>query len=149
MSTLLLELNGSMTFNRTIFPPYLFIFDDLLIYKRRRWFRVREVTIAYNQIAQIIVTRGIFFATIEIITNGNDNITIKFVPREKGMQAKKIIDQKIFYSHAKHKPGDRKEMSNVFLYEKSLARLNELYNRGSISKDEYEERKREILRKNT
>jgi len=89
MSTLLLKLEGNRTFNGTIFPPALYIYDDLLIYRKRRWFRVKEITISYNQIAQVILDKGIVFASIELETPSTEFITIRYLGRNKATLAKK------------------------------------------------------------
>lgn len=147
MSILLLELTGNPTCNRTVWPPHLSVYDDLLIYKKRSWFIVREITISYNQIARVTLTKGIFFATLEIETTGTDNIRIKFILKGKASQAKSIIDQKIYRSHAKHAPAPDKESGEVVSYEKSLSRLKELLNKERISQREFNKKKDELLKK--
>ncbi len=99
MATLLLELEENRTFNRTLFPAKLFVYNDLLIYTKRHWLSVREVTFAYNQIAQFNLIKGVFFAQIGLVTTGTDDIELKFVNRAKAIQAKKIIDQKVYRAH--------------------------------------------------
>jgi hypothetical protein len=146
MSTLLMQLSGNLTLNRTIFPPFLYVYDDLLIYKKRHWFVVKEITISYNQIAQVILTRGIIFATLKVETTGEDDIIVKYVRKKKAVQAKKIIDQKIFHSHAKHSPNQGTETNDIKQYEKSLNRLKELVNKDVISEREYEKKKDQLLK---
>jgi hypothetical protein len=146
MSTLLIELIGNMEFNRTIWPPHVYVYDDLLIYKKRSWFKVREITISYNRIAKVTLTRGIFFSHLEVETTGSDNITIKWISKSKGRDAKTIIDQKIYRSHAKHAALPDKNDNDVSSYEKSVNRLNELLNTGRISQKEFEGRRKELLR---
>lgn len=147
MSTLLLTLCGSREFNRTIWPPYLYVYDDLLIYRKRSWFKVKETTISYNQISQINLIKGVFFAEVEIITTGTDDMRIRWVPKSKASQAKKIIDKKLFYAHAKHHPQQKDIGENIEDYEKSLNRLRELVERGRISEREYTQKSRELLKK--
>lgn len=146
MSTLLIELKGSPEFNRTIWPPHLFVYDDLLIYKKRSWFKVREITISYNQIARVTLTRGILFSGIELETTGADKIVVRFVSKGKSAYAKTIIDQKIYRSHAKHNVAPDKNESEVNSYEKSVQRLKELLNSGRISEKEFEQRRKELLK---
>lgn len=145
MSTLLLHLEGSPTFNRTIFTPNLFIYDDLIIYRKRSWFVLREITISYHQISQVSFTKGLFFGHLEIIT-GEETLKIRYLPKSKTRSAKDIIDQKIYHSHAKHSPALDHNTSEVTTYEKSLNRLQELLNRGSISKKEFEKKKAELFK---
>ena len=147
MSTLLLTLRGNMELNRTVWPPYLYIYDDLLMYRKRNWFVVKETTISYNQISQVNLIKGIFFAEIEIITTGTDDIRVRWVSKTKASQAKKIIDKKLFYAHAKHHPEQKNMGENVGDYEKSLNRLRELVERGRISERDYNKKSHELLKR--
>ena len=124
MSTLLLELAGNLTFNRTIWPPHLLVFDDLLIYKKRSWFLVREITISYNQIARVTLLKNLLFADLEVETTGADNIKLRFLSKKKASYAKTIIDQKIFRSHAKHVTAADPNDTKVSTFEKSINRLS-------------------------
>ena len=146
MSNLLLELVGSPTFNATIWPPHLFVFDDLLIYRKRNFLIVKEITISYNQIARVTLTRSLLFAHIEIETTGSDNIKVRFISKSKGTQAKAIIDQKIFRSHAKHAQTPDTDKTAVATFEKSLLRLKELLSKGAISQKEFDKKKNVLLK---
>ena len=145
MSNLLLELQGNNFINRTIFPHRLFLFNDILLYKKRKFLRRREVTIAYSHISQVNLVRGIIFATIEIISTGSENIILRGIPKDLASRAKKIIDQKIFMEHAKHIPDHSQDKNELLKYDKSIQRLKELFMRGKLSKKEYNERHRELL----
>jgi len=147
MSILLVTLKGNKLFNRTIFSPWLYIYDDLLIYKKRKWFVLREMTISYKQIARFTLAKRIFFAHINIISTGGDKIEIKFVNKKNASQAKAVIDQKIFHSHARRNAPINGSGENVGSYEKTINRLKELRNRNKISEREYEKKKRELLKK--
>ena len=148
MPTLLVSLKGNKTFNRTFFPPRIYIYDDLLKYKRRHWLRVKEMTISYDQISQFTVTKGILFGFIEILTTGNQIIEAKFVSKKGATLAKSIVDQKIFHAHAKHQTQQNNENNkHINELEKSLNRLQELLNRGHISDREYEKRKSKLIKK--
>lgn len=146
MSTLLLELKGSPEFNRTIWPPHIYIYDDLLIYKKRTWFKVKEITISYNQIARVTLTKSLLFAFIELETTGSDNVIVKYISRKKGIYAKTIIDQKIYRSHAKHSTGVENKENEVQSYEKSVNRLNELLNTDRITQKEFDAKKKLLLK---
>jgi hypothetical protein len=147
MPTLLVELQGNRSLNRTIFAPHLYIYDDLLIYRKRRLLKINEVTISYNRIAQVILTRGIFFAGMEIITTGPDHISIRFVSKKKATKAKRIIDQKIYHSHAKHRPDAQAGGATSLEYEKALNRLRELLSKEQITQREFNKRKADLLKK--
>lgn len=145
MSTLLLKLWGNKTLNHTVWPPYLYIYDDLLSYKKRSWFKLKEITMSYNQIAQSTLQTGIFFATLEIITTGTDDIIIKYIDKKSGKKAKKIIDQKLYHAHSKLHPDVETDKSKMNTYEKSVNRLKELLNKGRITEKEYEKKKDRLL----
>lgn len=146
MSNLLLKLVGNPTMNRTIFPPQIYLYDDVMIYRKRSLFKIREITIAYSHIAQVKLIRGILFAGLEIIDNGVDNIVVNYVSKTQAARAKKIIDQKIHYAHAKEHPDVQIAPSNLPNAEKSLTRLRELLNKGVISQREYNSRKDKYLK---
>ena len=141
-----MELHGDMTLNRTMWPQYLYVYDDLLIAKKRRFFVVKEVTISYNHIAQVILNKGLLFATVKIETTGEDDILLKYVWAKNAVNDKKIIDQKIYHSHAKHSPTQEKDTNQINRYEKSLNRLKELVSRGQLSNKEFEKKKNELLK---
>jgi len=149
MSTLLLELKGNKIFNKTIFAPYLFIFDDLLIYRKRFFFNVKETTISYNQIAQVNMIRGVFFSQLDVLTTGTDDIIIRYINKKKALRAKKIIDQKVYHAHYKRETKEDSEADSTIVhsYEKSLNRLKELLHREKITKKEFEKKKQEFLKK--
>ena len=147
MSMLLLHLSGNKTFNRTIFPPQLYIYDDLLLYKKRRLFSSKEITISYNQISQITLNRGVVFARLDIVTTGTEDIFIKFVNKKAASQAKKIIDQKIYRSNDKHHEDFKDKNASQENLEKSVARFHELFVQGHISKKEYNKKKSTLLSK--
>ena len=146
MATLLLQLSGNKTLNRTIFPAHLFIYNDLLIYKKRKLFLIKEITISYGQISQVTLNKGIFFASLEVVTTGTDDFLIRFVPKKIALQAKKIIDQKIYQSHSKHHDEPSQEKSTPTKVEKSLTRLHELVQKGQISQKEYNLKKEQLIK---
>ncbi len=106
---------------------------------------VREITISYNQISQVITNTGIIFATVEIITTGEDHIVIKYISKKIAKAAKNIIDQKIYHAHAKHQPNLTMANSATSSYEKGLARLKELLIKEKITEQEYETKRAELL----
>ena len=147
MSTLLLKISGSKTFNRTIFAPYIFVFDDILLYRKRKLFSVTEITVAYSHIAEVNLKRGIFFAALEIHSTAQKIIVVRYLNKDLASHAKKIIDQKIHFAHAKHRPESEvtAHQNQVSEMEKSLNRLNELYNKGKISEKEFNSSRKQIL----
>ena len=148
MATLLLKIFGYHTFNKTIFPPWLLIYDDMVVYKKKHWFFwADEITFSYNQIAQVILKKGIMFADITIASTGMDHVTIKYCFKGPATLAKKLIDQKIYHTHAKNYSVNKMSTSPMKNFEKSLSRLEELSIRGKISKKTYRKKKAELLKK--
>ncbi len=147
MSSLLLSLKGHRLFNKTLLPPELHVYDDLLEYRKRYILFLKEMTISYNQITQVTLNKGLFFSSLEIVTNGTDNIEIYYLQKKQAARAKKIIDQKIYTSHAKHHDEASTIRASETKVEKSLSRLKELLVQGSISEREYKKRKESILNK--
>jgi hypothetical protein len=145
MSTLLLHLSGNKSLNRTIFPSELYIYDDLILYKKRRLFSSKEVTISYNQISQVTLSKGIFFARLDVVTTGTEDMFVNFVNKKSAAQAKKIIDQKIYHSHAKHHDDVKGKRSPEAAIEKALSRLQELLQRGHISEKDYNKKRNALL----
>ncbi|OGC69615.1 hypothetical protein A2415_03520 [candidate division WWE3 bacterium RIFOXYC1_FULL_39_7] len=146
MSKLLLKLQGLRSLNRTIFPPYLFVYDDILIYKKRKWIWVKEISISYGQISQVTLNKGIFFSSLDIYSAGTDNIVLRFIPTEPAVKAKKILDQKVYHSHAKHQQVETGSKVTLSDYEKSLNRLQELLNKNKISQRDFHRKKSELIK---
>lgn len=145
MNNLLLKLEGNPYINKSAFHHKLFLFDDILLYRKRKFFRVKEVTIAYSHIVQVDVISGIIFSSISILNPATDTIEIKGVPNKLAKKAKKIIDQKIHMAHAKHSPAKMDISNDMVKYEKSLNRLDELLQRGMITDKEYNERRSDLM----
>jgi hypothetical protein len=149
MSILLLELAGHRELNHTPWPPRLYVYDDLLIYRKRRFFKVKEVTVSYSHIVRVDLLRGLLFASLEIVTSADENVLIKYVPKAEAVKAKKIIDQKIYSALAKHRTDEReiKDPSHPKNFENALMRLKELYAKGKISEKEFKQKRADLLRK--
>lgn len=150
MSNLLLEIKANKYLNRTMFPHRLYIFDDKVVYKTRGLFRISETTISFNHMSQVDVTRGIFFASLEIInTGGVKDILIKHVRKSKAMKAKSIIDQKIHHIHnaANHPEQSRYAAESLIeKTEKDLNRLKELLLKEKLTQKEYNKRRNKVLK---
>src|SRR5258708_6772365 len=145
MPHLLVKLVANPTMNRTIFPANLFVYDDALIYRKRSLIKIRETTLAYSHIVQVNLIKGIFFARLEIVNNGVENIILKYVSKSLATKAKHVIDQKIYFAHAKEKADQPISSITVNDVEKSLNRLKELLNKGKIDKYEYNKRRDKYL----
>jgi hypothetical protein len=145
VNNLLLKLKGNPYINKSIFHHRLYLYDDILLYRKRKFFKVKEVTIAYSHIVQVDIISGIIFSSISILNPATDTIEIKGVPKHIAKKAKKIIDQKIHMAHAKHSPAKMDISNDMVKYEKSLNRLDELLQRGLITDKEYDERRNDLM----
>lgn len=133
----------------TIFPQSLSIFEDLISFRKRKWFNVDEMTVTYNHIAQANLKRGVFFSTLEIITSGgSDNPSIRCIINKDAKKAHKIIEQKIYRAHATNQAKEEfkaEKETEVVKMEKSLSRLKELLLKGKISEKEYEKKRKSAM----
>lgn len=144
---LILHVRGNKYVNHSFFRPNLYIYSDVMIYKKRKkLIKVDEVTMPYNHVAQFNLHKGFLFSTMEIIMSGGNNVVVvKGIWNRQAKKAKKIIDEKVYHSHNKH-PGESEFnapiMDNI---EKSLTRLRELVHMDRISEKEFEKRKKKII----
>ncbi len=136
----------------TIFPQSLRIYEDVLVFRKRKWFVVDEMTITYNHVAQANLKSGIWFATLQIITSGGfENPHIPHVLKKHAKKAKAVIDQKIYRVHdtgsSSTSEFSSKKETHVDKFEKSLNRLNELLKRGQMSQKEYDLRRKRLIKR--
>ena len=148
MPTQLMHIYGNRSFNRTIFRPHLYIYDNMLVYKKRHLFSHDEITLTYNHVSQVDIKKFIlFFAHIEIITTATQNIKIRWVSRGQAIRAKKLIDDKVYKAHRRNHAGEQVVEAVVTGFEHSLSRLKELVSTGKITDKEYNQRKKQLLKK--
>ncbi|MDC0449097.1 hypothetical protein OAL67_00620 [bacterium] len=146
MSVLLLHVKGMRIYNLSFFAPHLYLYDDFLVYRRRHWLVVKEMTISYNQIAQVNLHKILYLAHLDIRSTGTDAFTVKFIYTPQAVKAKKIIDQKVHRAHTRGRKQTGTE-KHVADFEKSVNRLRELVHRGHINEREYKQRKKHLLKK--
>ena len=144
-----MKLQGNKYINHTFFRPYLYIYDDLVIYKKRRHiFWLDELTVSYNHVVQVNLHTGIWFAKLEIVNTGAEDVVIKGIWKGPGRKAKKIMDQKVYQVHNKEfhasQPQEKHQITNI---ERGMQRLKELRQRGKINKKEHRHQKKQLLRK--
>ncbi len=146
MSNLLLKVKSLRIFTGEIHPTTLCIYDDYMVYIKRGIIRRNEATISYNHVSQVYLRKGYLTASLEVInTGGVENIEVKFLNKREAERAKRIIDQKVFQTHAKLGSKNTDLTKQVPDIERGLARLNELKNKNTITKGEFEKRKKEML----
>ncbi len=146
-----MKLQGNKYVNHSFFRPFLYIYDDHLVYtKRHNIFKVEEITMIYLQIVQVNLHRGFFFATLELVNTGEDNVLMKGLWKGKAKKARKIIDQKLHVAYRQTQQSDpavmQETQQNFDALEKKLNRLTELLNMGKISKREFAKKKKELLK---
>lgn len=149
MTNLILKINGNKYVNHSFFRPFLYIYDDKIIYtKRHHIFKVDEVTMSFEHIARVSIHRGILFSKIEIMTSGGEgHVTMKGVWNKTAKKTKKLIEQKIFSSHNKsHTSHNVSVQSDIHSFEKSLTRLRELLHRGKITQKEFDKRRNDLVK---
>src|SRR3989344_1221323 len=147
MPNLLHVVRSMRIFTGEIHPTSLYIYDDYMVYVKRGIIRRNEATISYNHVSQVYLRRGYLASSLEVInTGGVENILVKWLPIEQAARAKKLIDQKIFHTHARITGKHQYMGREVPDFERKLARLKELKLKGTISRGEFEKRRREILK---
>ena len=147
MSNLLFTVRSMRLFTGEIHPTTLFIYDDYMVFLRRGIIRRNEATISYNHVSQVYLRTGYVAASLEIInTGGVENILIRWLPINEAKKAKKIIDQKIYHTHARITSKDFSLHKEAPEFERKLARLKELKLKGEITNSEFEKKKKEMLK---
>jgi hypothetical protein len=130
-----------------IHPTTLYIYDEYMVYVKRGFIRRNEATISYNHVSQVYFRKGYIASSIEVInTGGVENINIPWVNTQDAQKAKKIIDQKVFHTHARVSGKEKSLGIGSPDFERRLARLRELVARGEMSKKEFEKRREEMLK---
>ena len=149
MSNLLMEVKMNRIRGHNIFPQSLKIYEDMLVFKKRKWFIVDEMTVTFNHVAQSSLKAGIFFSTVEITTSGGyANLFIPHIFKKHAKSCQKLIEQKIYRLHAKKSKKDfqAKEDTELARIEKSLSRLRELQRKGSITQREFEKKRKNLIK---
>ncbi len=128
-------------------PTALYIYDEYMVYVKRGIIKRNEATISYNHVSQVYFRKGYIASSIEVInTGGVENIIIPWVSTSEAEKAKKIIDQKVFHTHARVSGKEKSLGVGSPDFERRLARLKELVARGQMSKKEFDKRREEMLK---
>lgn len=147
MPNLLHTIRSMRLFTGEIHPTTLYIYDDYMVYVKRGIIVKNEATISYNHVSQVYYRKGYLAASIEVInTGGVENIVVPWLPIKEAEKAKKIIDQKVFHTHARVSGKEKSLGVGTPDFERRLARLKELLNRGEISKKEFEKKRQEMIK---
>jgi hypothetical protein len=148
MPHLLLRISGNKYVNHTMFRPFLYIYDDLMVYRKRRLgFFVDEITMSYNHIVSVNLHQGIFFSKLEMVLSGGQNmVEIKGVWNKHARKAKKIIDHKIYHVHNKQHGALPTHHATFDTAEKTIGRLKELLHKGKINQKDFDKKKGHLLK---
>lgn len=148
MSTQLIHIAGNRIYNKTLFRPHLYIYDNRVVYKKRSWISKDELVITYNHIAQINIHKFIVrFAHIEIITTAQQVIKVRWVKKGQAIKVKRLVEQKIHQAHRKHSKHPEHTNLEINDFELSLKRLKELLTTGKITDREFKKKKKHLLKK--
>lgn len=131
-----------------------------MVFKRRHLLSAGEMTLSYNMVAQVILKKfPIVFAHLDIVTTGSDTeVQVRWVSKKKAIKAKEIIDKKVHQTYFRNSlDADaapitgtanmlKNEMHEVEALEKSIIRLDELYQQGRLTKGEYKKKRKQLLK---
>ena len=127
-----------------LFHRRLEIYDNHLVYEHRTILKKFETTIAYSHISKFFLTRGVFFAEVEIVAPGlKEGIKLRYVNKKGAMISKFLIDEKIKYFNGKSSKEDFVLMDKI---EKFIKRLQQLRKEKKIGNKELEKRKLGFLK---
>ena len=148
---LIMKVGGNKYVNHSFFRPYLYIYDDAVVYtKRKKIFFLDEITMSYNHIVRVVLHQGMVFSKLEIVMSGGEHsVLTKGLWNRPARKVKKLIDEKIFHVHNKphhHEMYEGRETPSMENFERSLHRLRELRHQDKLSKKEYEKKKMELLK---
>lgn len=147
MPNLLLTIKSMRIYTGELHPTALYIYDEYMVYVKRGIIKRNEATISYNHVSQVYFRKGYIASSIEVInTGGVENIIIPWVSTSEAEKAKKIIDQKVFHTHARVSGKEKSLGVGSPDFERRLARLKELVARGQMSKKEFDKRREEMLK---
>jgi len=151
MTSFIYQVNTNLLRACTIFPKSLKIFTDYVVFRKRAWFNVEEVTVTTSNIVQVHLRKGILFSTLVVMnSSGSDVAEIKHIWNPKAIKAKQILDQKLYQIHTTgfvKKEFENAPHAQLDNFEKTLGRLKELLQRGKITQKEFDEKRQGMLKK--
>jgi hypothetical protein len=141
MSTILMTIKGSLLLSNS-WKQELQISDDgvygetLVVGKRVK------MHLAYENIAQVNVLRGILTADIEIVNKGGSgNLVIKAVNKSEAEECRKIIEQKISEIQTVRKTQNNENISIA----DEIKKLATLKDQKIITEEEFDLKKKQLL----
>jgi len=139
MSKVLMTLRGSKILSKT-WKQELQILEDGLYGETLVIGKRVKMHLAYENIAQINISRGIFTADIRIINKGgNGNLVIKAINKKEAEKGKELIEQK----WAEKKSAERSQNINGLADE--IRKLADLRDQKIITDEEFNATKKQLL----
>jgi hypothetical protein len=140
---LLLLKESSLSFhNEARQPMTLRVFEDRVECTKPRLFaRGSTDTIRYEQIAQVIVHRGLAWNALAVETNGGGGFRIGGLKKHEAEQAKAAIDERV--GRLRQQSGATASASPSLV--EQLAQLSALRDSGALTEDEFAAAKKRLL----
>lgn len=154
---LLMELQGSRLKTKEWFPKRILIFEDHLELHDVGFLKKTIESLRYEQIAQVVLKRGILWSELWIESRGGKSITAKGLSKEEAEEAKSTIHELMGQvagargsapwgtRGAVPAGGETKSPSSVPDIPEQIRKLAELRDVGAISNEEFEAKKKDLL----
>jgi hypothetical protein len=137
----LMRLSGSTFFSNS-WKQELVIAEDGVHGEVIQGLKRIHMTLPYDRIAQVNLSRGVFRANLELINRGGtDNLIIKALKKEQAEAAKLLIERKIHESTSRSSPPGQASTSLA----DELRKLADLKAQGILTAEEFEMQKQRLL----
>ncbi|HVS84224.1 MAG TPA: SHOCT domain-containing protein [Gaiellaceae bacterium] len=123
-------------------PMWLRVYDDRVeCQKPGVWTRGSTDTIRYEQMAQVIVARGMVWSSLSVETNGGGGFKIDGLKKDDADRAKALMDDRIALVHQER--GSTTPATPAIADQ--LAQLAALRESGALTDDEFSQAKSRLL----
>lgn len=104
----------------------------------------KKMTLPFDLIAQVNISRGVFSAELEVINKGGAaNLTIKGLKKSEAEEAKSLIEK---YIKQVSQPDKERHTSEPSQYlADDIRKLNELKTEGILTEEEFQKKKYQLL----
>ena len=139
----LFSTKGSRVMNNDWSPKRLLVFEDRVEMKDPGLLKTQTQVMRYEQIAQVGVRSGFFYADLVIESRGGGSIVLKRLSRSAAKLAGRLINERLgrsfFPATPTEAPNERRDVPELL---RELAQLREA---GILTEEEFEAQKRKIL----